>query len=679
MMKKKRTTTLALVLALATTGLAFARSITLDDLPTIAGISSATISPDGKTIAYIVSRADMKADRYDQTLELIDVATKTIRPVTYQRKALSSPAWSPQGDRIAFLALTGSDDDAEQQIFVMDMRGGDPIAVTNAPAGVQQFAWRPDGGAIAFVAPDESADKDAKKKHLDAFVAGDQAFNDRAAPTPNHIWLTAPQSDGTWKSTRLTSGIWSIPSAQPPSSPGPPISWSPDGSKIVFTKMPNAYDADSDLAIVAVLDVKSGAIAALTTHGKYEGYGDFSPDGSHIAYWYPDGGDPAAVNHIYVAPASGGDGTDITTLPIDTNVQRAIWMPGGKSLLISGHSGTDAALWIKPLDGSATRIDLGAVQPSQSFWLDASVAANGAIAFVGSEPQHPSELYYMASPTSKPERLTGANDAIAALDLGAVRTIDWKNDGFAEDGVVTLPPAYDTIRASDPGHKFPLVLVIHGGPNSASIAGFSSLNQLLAARGYIVFNPNYRGSDSGGAKYWYGIVKDSGAGPGRDVMAGIAAVEAAYPIDSRRLGVTGWSYGGYMTSWMIGHYQGWRVAVSGAAVNDLIDEYSLADNGVGWRYSMGGSPFSGGRRQLYIDQSPISSAWNVTTPTLILSDVNDARVPITQSYKMFHALKDRGTTVEFWAYPVAGHFPSDPVRSQDVDRRWIEWIDKYMR
>ena len=181
--------------------------------------------------------------------------------------------------------------------------------------------------------------------------------------------------------------------------------------------------------------------------------------------------------------------------------------------------------------------------------------------------------------------MTGYNDALAAYNLGAVHAIQWQNDGFAEDGVVTLPPGYDASKS------YPLVLVIHGGPNSASITAFNAFNQVLAARGYIVFNPNYRGSDNLGAKYWYGIVNDSGAGPGRDVMAGIAAVEQAYKIDTSRIAVSGWSYGGYMTSWMIGHYHIWKAAVSGAAVNDLIDEYALADNGVGWRYDMNGSPY----------------------------------------------------------------------------------------
>ncbi len=669
-MKKNALAALAFALVVPLSASAATRTFTIDDLPKIVGVTSATISPDGKSIAYVVSRSNMKEDSYDREIDIYDVTTKTSRTVTFERKDLSSPSFSPNGDRLAFLAQRGSGDDAHQQIYVMDFRGGDPVAITNAPEGVEQFAWRPDGKAIAYVAADKSAYEKEKKKHLDGFVVGDQAFNDREAPTSNQIWLVNADGSGD---QRLTEGSWSVPTAQPPSSPGPPLSWSPDGKFICFTKMPNAFDADSDLAVVAILDVETKSIRSLTQHGKYEGFGEWSPDGKNIAYWYPNNGDAAAVNDIFVTPASGGNGVDVTATDIDTNVQRAMWMPDGKSLLISGHKNTDAALWIKPLDGAAKRLNLSNVQPAQGFWLDASIAKTGAIAFVGSEPNRPGELYYMRSADAAPERVTSYNDSIAELSLGAVKTITWTNDGFQEDGTVTLPPSYD------PQKTYPLVLVIHGGPNSASTTGFNPMNQLLAARGYIVFNPNYRGSDNLGAKYWYAIVKDSGAGPGRDVMAGVDAVEKAYQIDRSRIAVSGWSYGGYMTSWLIGHYHIWKTAVSGAAVNDLMDEYALADNGVGWRYQIGGSPYTNGLDKLYIEQSPINAAWDVTTPTLIMSDVGDQRVPITQSYKFFHALKDRGTTVEFWAYPVSGHFPGDPVRSQDVDRRWVEWIANYLK
>ncbi len=646
------------------------RTMQLDDLRSLVGVSDAAISPNGTRIAYVVSKPDYRNDRYERTLMLYDLRADTSRALTFERSGIASPAWSSDGTRLAFLAERSEGKEAQEQIFVLDMRGGDPMPITNASEGVQQFAWRPDGAALAYVTADEPPNKKAIAHHLDAFVVGDQAYTETRAPTPSHIWTVDADGSGN---ARLTEGSWSLPPAAPPSSPSSPLSWSPDGRYIVFSKMATPYYADADRTVIAVLDTRTKAIRTLTTHGKFEGYGEFSPDGTKIAYWYPYHGDPAAQNDVFVTSLRGGNGVDVTASEIDTNVQRAMWMPDSKALLISGHKGTDAALWIKPLDGRARRIDLGGVQPTQSFWLDASLSRTGAMAFTASQAHDPTELYYLATPGTAPRRLTSYNQSVAALNLGSVQPVAWQSEGFAEDGVVTYPPGYSANRA------YPLVLVIHGGPNSASLTSFSALNQLLAARGFIVFNPNYRGSDNLGEAYWHAIFNDAGAGPGRDVMAGIEAVRRIARIDNARIGVTGWSYGGYMTSWMEGHYHVWKAAVAGAAVNNWIDEYALSDNNVNVRFGFGGSPWTGKLMEQYRAQSPITYAWNIDTPTLILSDTGDARVPITQSYEMFRALRDRGVPVRFFAYPVAGHFPGDPVRAMDVDRRWIDWLVQYLK
>ncbi|MGB0036192.1 MAG: prolyl oligopeptidase family serine peptidase, partial [Candidatus Acidiferrales bacterium] len=179
--------------------------------------------------------------------------------------------------------------------------------------------------------------------------------------------------------------------------------------------------------------------------------------------------------------------------------------------------------------------------------------------------------------------------------------------------------------------------------------------------------------------YEHAIFNDAGDGPGRDVMAGLATLEKQEFIDVSRIAVSGWSYGGYMTSWLTGHYHVWKVAVSGAAVNSMVDAYNLSDFNVTQRFAFGGSPWKPQFAKAYNDQSPITFAGAITTPTLILHDTGDARVPITNSYAMYHALKDNGVTVKFVAIPVAGHSPGDPVRASDVFRRWVEWIDQYMK
>ncbi len=163
-------------------------------------------------------------------------------------------------------------------------------------------------------------------------------------------------------------------------------------------------------------------------------------------------------------------------------------------------------------------------------------------------------------------------------------------------------------------------------------------------------------------------------------MAGIAAVEQAAHVDTSRIGVSGWSYGGFMTSWLEGHYNIWKAAVAGAAVNNWVDEYALSDNNVTVGIAqLSGSPYVGDNMAAYRAQSPITYAWNITAPTLILSDTGDMRVPITQSYEMFRALTDHGVTTRFFAYPVSGHSPGDPVRAMDVNRRWVDWLVLYVK
>jgi len=229
------------------------------------------------------------------------------------------------------------------------------------------------------------------------------------------------------------------------------------------------------------------------------------------------------------------------------------------------------------------------------------------------------------------------------------------------------------------GKRYPLVLLIHGGPQSASVEGWSNRRQLFASHDYFVFEPNYRGSTNLGDAYQSAIAFDAGDGPGKDVMSCVAAVQGLGIIDNSKIGVTGWSYGGYMTSWLIGHYHPWKVAMSGAALNDWLDDYNVAfyvDTDVPY---FGGKPWNPKYTKMWIEQSPITYAQQIKTPTLIMGDIGDNNVTITNSFKMYHALKDNGIPVEFVAYPVHGHFPGDPVRSEDVARRWLTWLDKYLK
>jgi len=265
---------------------------------------------------------------------------------------------------------------------------------------------------------------------------------------------------------------------------------------------------------------------------------------------------------------------------------------------------------------------------------------------------------------------------IATADLGRIDTFEWTgSEGLAADGVLVYPPNVSRNK------KYPLVVYLHGAPQfEAFVTEFDFLTQLLASLGYVVFAPNYLGTDNLGNNYERAVVNDFGDARGRDLMAGIAALEKQGFIDESRVAVSGWSYGGFMTSWLISHYHNWKAAVAGAAPISRADVYNLTDQNVTERFAFGGSPWKKEYAKAYEQQSPITYLGAITTPTLILHDTGDPRVPITSAYAMYHALKDNGVTVKFIAIPVAGHFPDGaPVHLSDIYRVWLEWFDKYSK
>jgi dipeptidyl aminopeptidase/acylaminoacyl peptidase len=301
-----------------------------------------------------------------------------------------------------------------------------------------------------------------------------------------------------------------------------------------------------------------------------------------------------------------------------------------------------------------------------------SAADDGSFAFLGAERGRPDEVYLWRAGASAPVRLTDHNAFLAAQAAPRTEGLEWRTpDGFQTDGVVTYPPGFDAAR------KYPLVLYIHGGPTAASNEGFSARVHLLASRGWIVFQPNYRGSDNRGNAFQRAIAANPGPGIDMDVMSGIRALVRRGGVDTTRIGVSGWSFGGYVTAWLIGHHRNWKAAIVGAGAMDLFDMYALTDLNVQIRHAITQSPYVGNREAFFVKHSPLTYASQVRTPTLILHDVRDQRVTITQSYKLYHALKDNDVPVQFIAYPVAGHSPTDPVRSRDVHRRWLDWFEKH--
>ncbi|HEX2062062.1 MAG TPA: S9 family peptidase [Thermoanaerobaculia bacterium] len=652
---------LLLVLSLVTIA-AQAERLSFGDRAKLVNVSDPQIAPDGKAVVVLVSRPNLKENRNDAELVLVDVASGTQRALTTDRRGLAQPRWSPDGEQLAFLANAND----KRQIWILPMRGGEAKKITSAVNGVQQFAWSPDGSRIAYVTTDELENEN---KHNRAFEVRDDDFLLNASPTPSHLWLV-PSTGGEAK--RLTSGPWSLTVARPPGPLPSPINWSPDGKSIAFARADTPSSGNADTTRVALVDVDRGAVRMLATTKTQQTQPVLSPDGRQLAFTHAHLGELQSENRIWLVPTSGGTPSELTR-DLDRNLYRAMWMPDGKSLLVGAHDETTTSLWLQPVAGGrARKLDLGGVEPAAPYWIEANVGRNGAVAIVGSTPTRPRELYLMDSVDARPRRLTDFNGRFDTLDLGRAERITVSNEGFDLDGVVITPPGFDRTK------KYPLVLHVHGGPRSASTTAFSFLPQLFAAQGWVVFMPNYRGSDNLGNRVTRAILMDAGAGPGRDVMAGIEAVKKLGFIDEQRIAIGGWSYGGMMTSWMVGHYPIFKAAVSGAAVNNFLDQYTLGDFNV-IRAKTWGSPYKGDRMKFWLEQSPITYAANIKTPMLILSNTGDARVPVTQSFQMYRALRDNGVTTKFIAYPLSGHSPDDPVHTMDVDRRYVEWYAEYLK
>ncbi len=427
-----------------------------------------------------------------------------------------------------------------------------------------------------------------------------------------------------------------------------------------------------------LVDLATGAERPILATGIDAGFAQ-ARDGKLIALQVPRHGSVYLQNDLRVYDRTGTAVLDGTKL--DRNVHWFDFEPDGRSLLVATSDGVRHVLWrlAAPGDGSnamtASRVDLGDVD----FGFDASVARDGTVAFVGERPDDPGELYVLPR-SGAPRKLTSENAFLGDYALAKRERFDWtSDDGTKINGVLTYPVGYVA------GKKYPLILDIHGGPVSTSTADFGTIEgqlcQVLATHGFLVLQPNYRGSDDEGDAFLQAIVPHVTSGPGRDNLAGVEALKKAGMVDETRIGVSGWSGGGLQTGWLVGHASYWKAAVAGAGVYDWWQQAVLADINEQFAIDFlgGASPWTKDGRAAFAAESPITYAAQIRTPLLILSDTGDQRVPIAQAYALYHALKDRGRTVTFIAFPRAGHFPSDPVGRESVIRLWSGWFERWMK
>jgi len=517
-----------------------ARTVDLSDLGILVRLSEPRISPDGEQVLVITSRPNYDDNRNDNQLVVVDVSNGHRRPLTWDRHQVRNPRWSPDGTKIGFLAAGSKE---KPQIHVLPVDGGEAHQITKQPQGVESFEWAPGGEWLAFVSTEKPEETEGPEKHNRSFeVGGDWYLADKVSPA-RHLWVADLEGGEPRRLTTTHTLAYLVGG----------YSWSSDGESLVYSGQPDPYSGSFLRSSVRRIDVENGNESVLV-----EGPAPFtdptaSPTTDVAAYGLPRGEEPffnpTAVHTVGLAGTSNKD----VTPELDRSVWSFGWLPDGLSILVSTPDGTRITLWVQPLDGKPSALEIGDVMPREI-----SISRSGAVAFTGVEPNRASELYVLASIEGTPRLLTDFNAEITSRRLGRVETIRWNNDGFEVDGVLVYPPDFEE------GHRYPLVLTIHGGPMSVSTEAFDMRAQVFAARGWLVFSPNYRGSVNLGRDFQRAVVNDAGAGPGRDVMAGLEAVKSMGIVDEKRIAVSGWSYGGYMTTWLTAHYQGWSAAVAGA-------------------------------------------------------------------------------------------------------------------
>jgi dipeptidyl aminopeptidase/acylaminoacyl peptidase len=629
-------------------------ALNLADLNNLVQISNPQLADDGKSGLFTLTNIDIETNSRKTALFWIDIQSGNQHSLG-QHKGLSQPRWIPGGKSVSFIASS----DSGRQVFKLTLDGGKPVPLTKAKNSIRRYAWSPDGNSLAYITSDPVPEP--VNKYNNAVKLGNNDYLMDSPPTTKSLWV---YNIATGDAKKISPAGKTVGTGLSTSG----IIWSPDGNKITFVTYPSAYSGDSDLGRIHIADIESGKIKPVTENTGMESPMAFSNNGKKLYFSYKRDGIAANISDVHVVDLAGGNIKNITR-----SLDRTIYgleILANDELVLLGLDTFRFKIWQSSKNGGFKAIDLDDLV-NLSSW---SINKNGAMLFTAQGKYETNQLYYRASLNSPIKKLTRLNGFLSQKNLGNQEGISWpSSNGLTANGIITYPPAFDENK------KYPLILYIHGGPTSSSRLGFHRYAQLMAAQGWIIFQPNYRGSNNLGNEFQAAIANDPSEGPGQDVMAGVKLLQAKPYIDKDKIAVSGWSYGGWMTSWLIGRYpETWVAAVAGAAPVDFTDMYSLNDLNRMRRHAITDSPYKDDNLQWAFDNSPISNFSKIKAPTLIMSKTADSRVTITGSYKLYGALRDNNIPVQFIGYPGPGHFPADPVRANDVWQRWLGWLSKYV-
>ncbi|MES2136032.1 MAG: S9 family peptidase [Pseudomonadota bacterium] len=643
------------------------------DLFDLSAASDPQISPDGRSVAYVRRSADIMTDKMRSSIWLINVATGEQRPLAAGPGDHSSPRWSRDGRRLAFVSTA---EGGAPQLFARWMDNGQTVRVTGLPESPQAIAWSPDGSRIAYVmsVPDDGTklgsapDKPEGAKWAEPLQVIDKVTyrtDSGGYVKPGFDQIFMVDADGG-APRQLTFGAYHAGASE----------WTADGRSILFSAL---RDPEWELAgresEIYRLDLASGALTQLTRRKGPDAGPEVSPDGRTVAFLgFDDTPKAFEQSHIYVMPVSGGPARLIAPT-LDRDVQQVEWSGDGRSLLAAYEENGSVTVSRIGLDGSVrpvTRDVAGGGYDRPYAGGGFSVSKTGAVAFTVSPYNRPADV---AISTGRGERqLTHLNDLnLSAKTLGTLRYFEAKApDGGSVPSWIVLPPRWQ------PGQRVPTILEIHGGPYSSYGPHFSTDYQLYAAAGYAVLYTNPRGSTGYGQAFADGIDKTYPDSDFADLMAAVdGAVSQGY-ADPNNLFVTGGSGGGILTAWIVGKTNRFKAA---AAQKPVINWASMALTSDGapffGRYWMGALPWE--NYQSYWARSPLSLVAKVKTPTLVVVGSEDYRTPVSEAEQFYAALKLQRVPTAFVKVPGASHggIAARPSQSAAKAAAIIAWFDKY--
>ena len=622
-------------------------------------VGTPRVSPDGKRVVYTVNEAVMTADKSEFVTQiwLANIATKQNTQLTFGEKSSTNPKWSPDGN---WLAFTSNRKDNRNQLYLLSMNGGEAEPLTDGKSAVGNFAWSPDGRSIAFTMTDAKTEEEEKN---------DKGKNDFRWIDENvklsRLYVLPIQKDANNKREprKLTTANYHVED----------FDWSGDGSRIAFGHVKSPLANDWPTSDVSIVEVASGKITVLANSPAAEGSPLYSPDGNSVAVLASDNPPRwAQAGVIQIFSANGGQPKTLVG-SFDAQPGVAGWSSDSKRIYFAEPKGTGTQIYV--LDVAANRIDEIKTTPAVigAFSLNRT---GTTFSFVRQTSDTPGDVYIASATDFNPVQITTVNADFKTPPVGRTEVITWKSkDGKQIEGLLTYPVGYQA------GQKVPLILNVHGGPagvfqqtflggrGSYPLATFSS-------RGYAILRPNPRGSSGYGTEFRRANLRDWGFGDYQDLMTGVDRVIEMGVADPERLGVMGWSYGGFMTSWIVTQTTRFKAASAGAPVTNLMSFNGTADIPSFIPDYFGGQFWE--VMDLYQKHSPMFNVKNVTTPTMIQHGEADVRVPISQGYEFYNALKVKGVPTRMLVLPRQPHGPNEPKMQLAAMKANLEWFEKYI-